>query len=233
MIFPLTYKRSILSLFRHRQFLSREIKLGYTRHKRVSVLKVCVKICLVEYPCLFFGFFCKYNETKKRVSPFETEYLIDKWTRLSVNVWALWIWWKENLSVWVFEGGSRDPKVLKKKKSNLIKRLLFAVEKRKNYNTLYGKLLQGLHIAESIFEGHLRDKSWSRVRFSVKNLHQSSHAVTIITNTNSTISTMSTFVNSQANLIFGHFQRAVSTSQQPQLSENLNRYQVVATLRYH
>ena len=114
-----------------------------------------------------------------------------------------------------------------------IKRLLFAVEKRKNYHTLYGKLLQGLHVAESIFEGHLRDKSWSRLRFSVKNLHQSSHAVTIITNTNSTISTMSTFVNSQANLIFGHFQRAVSTSQQPQLSENLNRYQVVATLRYH
>ena len=118
MIFPLTYKRSILSLFRHRQFLSREINFGHTCHKRVSVLKVCVKICLVEYLCLFFGFFCKYSETKKRVSPIETEYLIDKWTRLSVNVWTLWIWWKENLSVWVFEGGSHDPKVLKKKKSN-------------------------------------------------------------------------------------------------------------------
>ena len=95
-------------------------------------------------------------------------------------------------------------------------------------HTLYGKLFQGLHIAESIFEGHLRDKSWSRVRFSVKNLHQAPHATTIITNNYSTISTMSTFVNSLANLIFGHFQRAVSTSQQPQLLENLSRYQVAS-----
>ena len=39
-----------------------------------------------------------------------------------------------------------------------IKRPLFAVEKRMNYHTLYGKLFQGLHIAESIFERHLREK---------------------------------------------------------------------------
>ena len=39
-----------------------------------------------------------------------------------------------------------------------IKRPLFAVEKRRNYHTLYGKLFQGLHISESIFEGHLREK---------------------------------------------------------------------------
>ena len=164
MIFPLTYKRSILSLFRHRQFLSREIKLGHTCHKRVSVLKVCVKICLVEYLCLFFGFFCKYNETKKMNLSFwdrVPDRQVNKIERQCLGLVDL-VERKHECVCECLKRGLIPRKYSRRRNQIRIKRLLFAVEMRKNYNTLYGKLFQGLHIAESIFERHLREKKQVR-----------------------------------------------------------------------
>ena len=148
-------------------------------------------------------FVCSWGSFVNIINPHKkttTEHLVDKWTRLSINVWTLWIWWKKNMSVWVwlFEEGSHNPKVLPILNINQIqiKRPLFAVEKRMKYHTFYGKLFQGLHIAESIFERHLRENNVSTVRLLVKNLHQLLHATTITTNTSSVISTMNNYGHS-------------------------------------